>query len=116
MTYDASFAQLSAGLRAGAGPSLSIVTKIGPVVTVPAGKIVESHVDCPAGSVPTGGGSDTGADPGGPKTTIYTVRSLHQPWVYCHRLQAAEFNPTTTNLLFFVVVQCATVTPGTIHK
>ena len=56
--------QLSAALRAGAGPSLSIVTKTGPVVTVPAGKTVESHADCPAGSVPTGGGSDTGADPG----------------------------------------------------
>jgi hypothetical protein len=41
--------QLSAALRAGAGPSLSIVTKTGPVVTVPAGKIIESHVDCPAG-------------------------------------------------------------------
>ena len=31
--------QLSAALRAGAGPSLSIVTKIGPVVTVPAGRL-----------------------------------------------------------------------------
>ena len=57
---------MSAALRAGAGPSLSIVTKTGSVV-VPAGKIIESHVDCPAGSVPTGGGSDTGADPGDPR-------------------------------------------------
>ena len=56
--------QLSAALRSGAGSSLSIVTKTGPGVTVPAGKTVESHADCPAGSVPTGGGSDTGADPG----------------------------------------------------
>src|ERR1044072_7285756 len=50
--------QLSAALRAGAGSSLSIVTETGPVVIVPAGKIIESHVDCPAGSQPTGGGSN----------------------------------------------------------
>src|ERR1041384_8454860 len=37
--------QLSAALRSGAGASLSIVTETGPVVTVPAGKIVESHAD-----------------------------------------------------------------------
>src|SRR6185437_3487342 len=59
--------QLSAALRAGVGPSLSIVTETGPVVIVPAGKIIESHVDCPAGSQPTGGGSNTGADPGDPR-------------------------------------------------
>ena len=108
--------QLSAALRAGAGPSLSIVTKIGPVVTVPAGKIVESHVDCPAGSVPTGGGSDTGADPGDPRLQFIQSGPFTSHGFTATGWKAAEFNPTTTNLLFFVVVQCATITPGTIHK
>jgi hypothetical protein len=108
--------QLSAALRARAGPSLSIVTKIGPGVTVPAGKIVESHVDCPAGSVPTGGGSDTGADPGDPRLQFIQSFPFSSHGFNATGWGAAEYNPTTTNLLFFVVVQCATITQGTIHK
>jgi hypothetical protein len=105
--------QLSAALRAGAGPSLSIVTKIGPVVTVPAGKVVESHADCPAGSVPTGGGSDTGADPGDPRLKFIQSVPFISNGFTATGWKAAEYNPTTTNLLFFVVVQCATITQGT---
>jgi hypothetical protein len=112
----ASFAQLSAALRAGAGPSLSIVTKMGPVVTVPAGKIVESHVDCPAGSVPTGGCSDTGADPGDPRLQFIQSGPSTSHGFTATGWKAAEFNPTTTNLLFFVVVQCAIVTQGTLSR
>ena len=107
--------QLSAALRAGAGPSLSTVTKIGPVVTVPAGKIVESHVDCPVGSVPTGGGSDTGADPGDPRLQFIQSGPFTSHGFTATGWKAAEFNPTTTNL-FFVVVQCATVTQGTSNR
>src|SRR6476646_6934565 len=108
--------ELSAALRAGAGPSLSIVTETGPVVIVPAGKIVESHVDCPAGSQPTGGGSNTGADPGDPRLQFIQSGPFISNGFTATGWKAAEFNPTTTNLLFFVVVQCATITPGTIHK
>ncbi|MGB8036339.1 MAG: hypothetical protein WCF03_21185 [Nitrososphaeraceae archaeon] len=107
--------QLSAALRAGAGLSLSIVTKTGPVV-VPAGKIVESHVDCPAGSVPTGGGSDTGADPGDPRLQFIQSGPFTSHGFTATGWKAAEFNPTTTNLLFFVIVQCATITQGTLSR
>jgi hypothetical protein len=48
--------KLSAALRLGALPSLAVVTK---VVTVPPGKVMRSSVDCPAGSVATGGGQGT---------------------------------------------------------
>ena len=108
--------QLSAALRAGAGSSLSIVTKTGPGVTVPAGKTVESHADCPAGSVPTGGGSDTGADPGDERLKFVQSGPFTSQGFTATGWKAAEFNPTTTNLFFFVVVQCATVTQGTIHR
>jgi hypothetical protein len=108
--------QLSAALRAGAGPSLSIVTKTGPVVTVPAGKIIESRVDCPAGSQPTGGGSNTGADPGDPRLQFIQSGPFTSHGFTATGWKAAEFNPTTTNLLFFVFVQCATVTPGAMSR
>jgi hypothetical protein len=108
--------QLSAALRSGAGASLSIVTKIGPGVTVPPGKTVESHADCPAGSVPTGGGSDTGADPGDERLKFVQSTPFISNGFTATGWKAAEFNPTTTNLFFFVVVQCATVTQGTIHR
>jgi hypothetical protein len=108
--------QLSAALRAGAGPSLSIVTETGPVVIVPAGKIVESHVDCPAGSQPTGGGSNTGADPGDPRLQFIQSTPFTSQGFTATGWKAAEYNPTTTNLFFFVVVQCATVTQGTMSR
>jgi len=92
--------QLSAALRAGAGSSLSIVTKTGPGVTVPPGKTVESHVDCPAGSMPTGGGSDTGADPGDPRLHFVQSTPFTSQGFTATGWQAAEFNPTTTNLFF----------------
>jgi hypothetical protein len=92
--------QLSAALRAGAGPSLSIITQTGPGVTVPAGKIVESHADCPAGSVPTGGGSNTGADPGDPRLQFIQSTPFTSHGFTATGWQAAEYNPTTTNLFF----------------
>ncbi|NAL77967.1 hypothetical protein [Nitrososphaera sp. AFS] len=45
--------KLSAALRLGAVPSIVVVTKVGPLVTVPPGKVMRSSVDCPAGSVAT---------------------------------------------------------------
>jgi hypothetical protein len=108
--------QLSAALRAGVGPSLSIVTKMGPGVTVPPGKTVESHADCPAGSMPTGGGSDTGADPGDERLKFIQSVPFISNGFTATGWKAAEFNPTTTNLFFFVVVQCATVTQGTSNR
>ena len=108
--------QLSAALRAGAGSSLSIVTVNGPVVTVPPGKTVDSRVDCPAGSQPTGGGSNTGADPGDPRLQFIQSGPFTSQGFTATGWKAAEYNPTTTNLLFFVFVQCATVTQGTIHR
>jgi len=92
--------QLSAALRAGAGSSLSIVTETGPVVIVPAGKIIESHVDCPAGSQPTGGGSNTGADPGDTRLHFVQSTPFTSQGFTAAGWQAAEFNPTTTNLFF----------------
>ena len=92
--------QLSAALRAGAGPSLSIVTETGPVVIVPAGKIVESHVDCPAGSMPTGGGSNTGADPGDPRLQFIQSTPFTSQGFTATGWKVAEYNPTTTNLFF----------------
>jgi len=108
--------QLSAALRAGAGPSLSIITQMGPGVTVPPGKTVESHVDCPAGSMPTGGGSNTGADPGDPRLQFIQSTPFTSQGFTATGWKAAEYNPTTTNLFFFVVVQCATVTQGTMSR
>ena len=108
--------QLSAALRAGAGPSLSIITQTGPGVTVPPGKTVESHVDCPAGNVPTGGGSDTGANPGDPRLQFIQSTPFTSQGFTATGWKVAEYNPTTTNLFFFVVVQCATVTQGTMNR
>ena len=108
--------QLSAALRAGAGPSLSIITQMGPGVTVPPGKTVESHADCPAGSVPTGGGSNTGADPGDPRLQFIQSTPFTSQGFTATGWKAAEYNPTTTNLFFFVVVQCATVTQGASNR
>jgi hypothetical protein len=111
--------QLSAALRAGAVPSLSVETKLGPLVTVPPHGVIESRVDCPAGSVATGGGQDT-ATPGDP--SLQFVQS------FPHIIQgnnglptpigwtADEFNPTNTNHLFSVIVVCATVTQGTVSR
>jgi hypothetical protein len=92
--------------------SLSIVTKQGPVVTVPPGKIVESSGDCPAGSMPTGGGSSTGASPGDPRLEFIQSFPFSSNEPPATGWDASEFNPTTTNLLFFVVFQCTTVTQG----
>jgi hypothetical protein len=92
-------------------PSLSIVTKTGPVAMVPPGKVVESRVDCPAGSAPTGGGSSTGATPGDPRLQFVQSVPLYSG-LNATGWEADEFNPTTTDLLFYVVVQCATVTQG----
>jgi len=111
--------QMLAALRAGAGPSLSAVTKQGPVVMVPPGKVIESNVDCPTGSVATGGGQGTLATPG--DTSLQFVQSFPDiiegnngptpiGWV------AGEFNPTNTNHGFSVIVVCATITPGTLSK
>jgi hypothetical protein len=105
--------QLSGALRAGAVPSLSVQTTLGPLVTVPPGKVMESTVDCPAGSVATGGGQDTESP------SLHLVQSFPHivnsftpiGWI------ASEFNPTTnTNLEFSVVVVCATVTQGTVTR
>ena len=111
--------QMLATLRAGAGPSLSAVTKQGPVVMVPPGKVIESSVDCPTGSVATGGGQGTLATPG--DTSLQFVQSFPDiiegnngptpiGWV------AGEFNPTNTNHGFSVIVVCATVTQGTVSR
>ena len=92
--------QLSAALRAGAGPSLSIVTKMGPLVTVPPGVTVESHADCPAGSQPTGGGSSTGADPGDERLKFVQSTPFTSQGFTAAGWKAAEYSPTTTNLFF----------------
>ena len=92
--------QLSTALRAGAGPSLSIVTVNGPVVTVPPGKTVDSRVDCPAGSQPTGGGSSTGATPGDERLRFVQSFPFISHGLTATGWTAAEYNPTTTNLLF----------------
>ena len=91
--------QLSAALRAGAGPSLSIITQTGPGFTVPPGKTVESHADCPAGSVPTGGGSNTGADPGDPRLQFIQSTPFTSQGFTATGWKAAEYNPTLLLLL-----------------
>ncbi len=110
--------QLSAALRAGAVPSLAVVTKLGPLVTLPPGTVMRSSVDCPAGSVATGGGQ--GIESG--DQSLQFVQSLPHivegnngptpiGWI------AYEFNPTTdTNQAFSVIAVCATVTHGNVSR
>jgi hypothetical protein len=110
--------QLSAALRLGAVPSLAVVTKVGPLVTVPPGKVMRSSIDCPAGSVATGGGQGTESG----DQSLQFVQSLPHivegnngptpiGWI------ADEFNPTTdTNQAFSVIAVCATVPQGTLSR
>jgi hypothetical protein len=108
--------QMSAALRAGAGPSLSAVTKQGPVVILPPGKNIESRVDCPTGSVATGGGHDTLGDPGNP--SLQFVQSFPHiiPGLTPIGWIADEFNPTNTTHYFGVIAVCANVTQGTVSR
>ncbi len=110
--------KLSAALRLGEVPSLAVVTKVGPLVTVPPGKVMRSSVDCPAGSVATGGGQDTESG----DQSLQFVQSLPHivegnngptpiGWI------ASEFNPTTdANQAFSVIAVCATVPQGSVSR
>jgi hypothetical protein len=110
--------KLSAALRLGAVPSLAVVTKVGPLVTVPPGKVMRSSVDCPAGSVATGGGQGTESG----DQSLQFVQSLPHivegnngptpiGWI------ASEFNPTTdANQAFSVIAVCATVPQGSVSR
>jgi len=114
---NAQISQFLATLRAGAGPSLTVETKLGPIVTVTPHDQIESTVDCPAG-VATGGGQ--GVIDGSPSLQI--VQSLPHIIQGNNGLptpvgwEVTEFNPTNTNHDFSAVVVCATVTQGTIHR
>lgn len=89
--------------------SLSVFTKVGPVVTIHPGDGLDSQSTCPAGSQVTGGGFGSGSSPGNPDLHLTNSGPTEFGW------GVSVFNSGKTDGSFVAFARCASLT-GTVNK